>query len=725
MTESTSSATEPSREEATLVEIQYRSPTTPWGIGRFRREDGSTFTATGDFGHTVLYEDFIMYGRRVPDIDGGDFEVSQFTSRPPKSIKAVSAYLSALTGASRGATAKLVDHFGEDTIDILERSPERLDEAGISEREIEKLVSGWKSLRSDRLALSKIEVEGIPLYKLSKLQRFYGNEIDLNQLIKSDPYCLYIHFDDLPFGSAVRLANRLGVTNQTEPAIRAAVVAALRREAWFGHSVIEGRALGEAIMRLLRVPADVVKPQLAQAVGALRRLGVIHVEGNRVQLKSLHDAEQKLFTLIEEWASRDESELEADLVPSEDMGLKLLKPLRLKQAEAKQLLTGISGLLAECFAIVQCQTFEDQLHVSRALAHIFKAYSANALVTTYTLEMLGEASLALTGLLPTVSYAELIGLDSETGIPLQRESNPIEADAIVVLGADALGIEEMNHLIEASPKSARLYLLGCPKDLPSLSVGQPFADLIECGRFKAFHASFWGLKECPKRSAQEDVWASRIKSDMSDFDPTQPISWVNCDPLYLPSFVPEVLKQVATTLELDPLSSIRVVAPNTNHPLVRKVHEAIIGEFASESVATSFQGRLYHPGMPVIVRQPLAASNTPAFAVYKPIHIDASEMVLEGVNKAEATVKADDRLDVFDALIMTPKFIRGRRYEFVVLLAIAEEMDALNQELISGLLNSSARSLIVVGEIERVADGIAERPSRRTRSKLLNWVTDK
>ena len=716
--------TSQSREAATLVEIQYRSPTTPWGIARFRRDDGSTFTATGEFGLTVLYEDFIMYGKRVPDIEGGDFEVTQFTSRPPRSIKAIAAYLTALTGASRGATAILVEHFGDATIDILERSPERLAEAGIPERDLEKLQLGWKTLRSDRLALSKVEVEGIPLHKLSKLQRFYGNETDLNQLIKSDPYCLYVHFDDLPFASAMRLANQLGVTNQTEPAIRAAVVAALRREAWLGHSVIEGRHLGETVMRLLRISADVVRPQLASAVSALRKMDVIHVEDSRVQLKSLHDAEHRLFSLIEEWSRRDEADLEADLVPSEEMGFKLLKPLKLKQGETKQLLTGLCGLLSECFAIVQCQTFEDQLLVSSALAHIFNAYTANAVVTTYTLEMLAEASLSLQGLVPAMSYAELIGVDSETGVPAQRSSNPVVADAIVVVGADALGIEEMSHLIEAVPKSARLYLLGCPKDLPSLSVGQPFADLIEAGHFKAFHASFWGMRACAKREVQEAIWAGQLTPEMSGFDPTQPISWIHCDPKYLPSLVPEVIKQVAGALSLDPLADLRLVSTNTQHELVRMVHDAILAEFSTPGAGVTFQGRLFHPGMPVVVRQPLAATDCPAFAVYRPTEIQGSELTLVGINKSEARVTPEDRLDVFDALIMSPKFIRGRRYEFVVLLAIADEMDAINQELISGLLNSSARSLIVIGEVERLAEGISDRPSRRVRSKLLNWVTE-
>ena len=713
------------RQEGTLVNVIFRSPTNPWGICCFRREDGTTFEATGHFGQTVLYEEFILYGKRVPDVEGGDFEVAKFTSRPPRSIKAISGYLSALTGASRASTVKLVEHYGENTIEVLERSPDLIGDAGIPERDIEKLVSGWKSLRSDRLALSKIEVKGIPIYKLSKLERYYGNDADLNQVIKSDPYALYIFFDDLPFPKAMALANQLGVTNQSKSAIRGAVIAALRREAWLGHSVIEGKQLGQMVVKLLRVHPDVIRPLLAPEVAELRRLNLIHVEERRVQLKQLHDAEQKLFSHIAKWSQLNEEDLELDLVPSEQMGLKMLKSMKIKQSAAKQLLTGISALLSECFAIVQCQTYEDQLYVARALSLIFEAYGADAVITTYTVEMLREAKPHLGCSIPRMTYAELIGLDEETGIPLQRGSNPIEADAIVVLGADALGVEEMNYLIEAAPLSGRLYLLGCPRDLPSLSIGQPFADLLDCRQFKAFHSRFWGVPSTAKHTAQEAIWAGSIAADLEAFDPTQPVSWLECAPAELATVIPALLSELASALEIDPLADIRVVAPATNNETVKAIQDSITAEFAGEQLPISFQGRQYHIGIPVVVRQPLQSSDCPAFSVFWPTEISPTQLTLQSASGVEAKVATEDRIDVFDALVMTPKFVRGRRYELVVLLALPDQIEAVNQELLSSLLNTASRSLIVVGDVQQLMGGFAKRPTSRTRSKLLDWVSDK
>ncbi|KKN96211.1 hypothetical protein LCGC14_0171410 [marine sediment metagenome] len=720
--QSTENCGELLRYEGTLVDIPFKSPVSPWGIGVFKREDESVFCASGDFGQAILYEEYVLYGQRVPDIEGGDLEVSQFTSRPPRSVKALSGYLSSLTGVGRGTTSKLVEHFGEELVEILDRCPERLSEASAPGPDIERLASAWARTRSDRLALSKVDLEGVPLYKLSKLQRYYGNEVDLNKLIKTDPFALYIHFEDFPFSSAQALAQRLGVSNQSESAIRGAVIAALRREAWLGHSLIEGAQLGQTVVKLLRVNPEFVRPLLAPAVAELRKLGLVVVDGRRIQLTKLHHAEQTLFQLIDKWSQKEEQDLALDLVPSLEMGQKLIKPMGMGKSESKALTAGLSALLGECFSIVQCQTFEDQLEVTRALCLICAAYEADTIITTYTQEMLTEIETSLETSFPVMSYAELIGIDSETGIPLARESSPVEADVIIVLGADALGVEEMNHLLEAAPAEGRLYLLGCPKDLPTLSVGQPFADVIDSNRFKAFHATLWGIGESSKRAAQEAIWSARLEPDLEHFDPSQPLAWMQCDDTYVPAVVVELIQKVSEALDIDPLLDIRVVTPSAGRDS-NKVSEAIAAAYGPSSTeARTFQGRKYHPGLPVIVRQPLATSECPPFSVFTPTEVTESVLSLTGADGSKAIVKAEDKIDVFDALVVTPKFIRGRRHEVIILLAASAQAPLINKELLSSALNASKRFVAVVGDLKSLTDDFGSRASSRSRSKLLDWI---
>lgn len=715
------------RVEATLMDIVFRSTTGPWVVGCFKQDDGTIFNATGNFGHCVLYEDFILHGQRVPDVDGADFEVRQFTSMPPKSISALSGYLASLTGAPRSSTVKLVGYFGEHTIDILERTPDRLYEAGIPERDIEKLHRGWTELRSNQLALAKVDIEGIPPHKLNKLQRSLGYSVDLNAAIKEDPYLIYVHFDDMLFSSAQSLARRLGIPNDTLTAVKGAVVATLRREAWLGHSYVEGKLMLEACSKLLKVPKEAVVPLIRDAVASLILTKIIHVEDRRAQLMSLYTAERKIISLAVEWSKFDNEDMD-DIVPSEEMGMKLLKPMKLKLSESRQLSAGLRSLLAVRFGLVQCETLEDQITITKAINHTLNGFGTDTVFATYTCELADELSSKLGDRACVLTYAALIGLDPETGVPIQRAECPISTEVVVLVAADALGVEEMTKIMEAMPKTGRLFMLGCPKNMPSLTVGQPFEEMVKVKDIQCFHASFWLPTETKTRSASSKIWTAGLEPQLGLFVPTEPISWLNIPRDYISQALPELIKGLAGALKVNPLQEVRVVTPSPRAldpigDVQQWLSEGIINSMIPDPETVVFQGKSFVKGLPIVIRQPLAGADHPAFSVYTPTDITSSTMRLESRSGFTKTISLHDRIDVFPASVMTPKFIRGRIYEFVVLIVLKEHHTLITQELIATLLNATKTTLVIAGEIEGVEKGFAKRPRNRARSILQQWVT--
>lgn len=716
-----------SRIQATLIDIVFRYPIGSWVIGSFKSDDGEIFNATGNFGHCVLYEDFVLHGERVPDVDGADFEVRQFTSMPPKSTSALPGYLAALTGAARSSTVKLVGHFGDHTIDILERTPDRLYEAEIPERDIERLHKGWLDLRSNQIALAKVDVEGIPPHKLSKLQRTFGYQVDLNTLIKEDPYLIYVYFDDMLFTSAQSLAKRLGVANDTLSAVKGAVVATLRREAWLGHSYVEGKQMLEDCSKLLRVTKETISVLIRDAVAALIKMKIVTVEERRAQLTSLYTAERKIIRLAIEWSKFDNENMD-DIVPSEEMGIKILKPMKMKIGAARQLAAGLRLLLATRFSLVQCETFADQMSIATAIYHTLNAFGTDTVFATYTSEMAEELSNVLGERACVLTYAALVGLDPETGVPVQRAESPISADAVVLIAADALGIEEMTHIMEAMPKTGRLFMLGSPKNMASLTVGQPFEEMVKVKNIQCFHSSFWLPEASDARSAFSKIWTEGLTPELTQFTPTEPISWLNIPREFIPQALPELVKGIAGALKVDPLQKVRVVSPAARalEP-IGDVHawltEGLIKSLIPDPEVVEFQGRPFVKGIPIIIRQPLAGSSHPAFSVYTPTEITPSTMRLESRCGMTKLISMHDRIDVFPAAVMTPKFIRGRIYEFVVLIVLKEHHKLITQELIGSLLNTTKTTLVIAGEIEGIEVGFAKRPRNPARSILQQWMT--
>lgn len=714
------------REQAILSSIQYRDPTGPWGIGTFRREDGTTFTATGSFGQPILYEEFILYGKWSPDIPGGDFDTASFSSMPPKALETLPRYLTSLTQnrVQIAATNKAVLHFGENLIDILERAPGRLVEAGVSEADAAFLGTTWANERSHQLALAQIDLEGIPPAKLATLQRRLGYMTDLNAVLREDPYLLYVHFDDMLFTTAQSLAKRFRVTNETVSAVKGAIVAVLRREAWLGHSYIEGVPLIDAVAKLLNLDRQVLFPLIKDGVTELSKAKVARADDRKLQLFNLYEIEKSLVEKAISWTKLNADELE-DLVPTEEMALKLLRPLKLGAPATRTLAAGLCSLMAERLALVQCETLHDQLTIVEGIQLFLKAYGTDALITAASREMVTELNHALGDDAPVLSYAELIGIDPISGVPQQHRANPIPADVVVVVGTDSMGVEEIHYLLEAMPAEGRIFMLGAPRDLPSQTVGQPFDEMAKVHEIRAFMASFWLPARTEHRLAAKDIWSGSIKPD-NEFDPSKPISWLNTPREDIADVVNVLLGELASSCKISALHDIKpvVVRQHADVPgtdAIAWLTQSIAKEFAEPGEPIEFQTKQLFKGMPVLVRQPLSLEH-PAFSIFDATELSPERMVATPRSGNSTVLNLKRNLNVFHGAVLTPKFIRGRVYEFVILIVLKEHLGLFNAELLSTLLNSAKRSLILVGELDGIAESFPGDEPTRVRSLLSKWM---
>lgn len=714
-----------SKERGSLVDMIYRDSTSDWSICRFKREDGTTFTATGEFGTPIMYEDFILHGEFIPPIPGADFEVYSFSSMPPASLEALPGYLTALSKLSRSTTNKIVKFFGENSISILDRSPERLVEAGISEADAHKLGFVWSEQKAGQLAKAQVDIEGIPEQKLSELQRILGFEVDLNEALRKDPFLLYIHFDEILFATGLKLAQRFGVGPDSPSAVKGAVVGVLRRETWAGHSFVDGHGIVRGVMDLLKLSKDQVQRTIPNAVKELAVAGVIHVSDSKAQLKAIHQAEKGLVVALEEWCTFNMEEC-ADLVPTPAMALKLLEPL-VKGAAAKTMVAGLKSLLEQRIALVQCETIEDQFAIARGIHLWLQAFGADLSFATYTQELADELAYQLKDRAGVVTYGSLVGLDPTSGVPGFHERNPMSVDVLVILGADSFGTEEMFRTIQAMPKTGRIYFLGLPRDLPSPTIGQPFETIFSHNRFPTLQASFWTPARSDRRMIANKLWAGGIGNTAAPFDPTAPLSWLDVSADLIPEMLPQVIKAFADTLGCDPLANIRTVIP---HQKIQAV-QGDLGQWLAKPIAKFFTGRdepvqftgkeLY-PGLPVVVKQVIAHEDHPAFSAFKTTTITPERLAMVDSRGVHYELGVGKRIDVFQGAVVPPKFIRGRIYEAVILVVYKEHHPLINAELLASLINTTRTSLVVLGELVGLEEGFADRKHVRCRSRLSDWI---
>ena len=90
---------------------------------------------------------FVASGDWVNGKYGKEFRISSYKEEELKTTSAIAEYLSSglFKGIGPALAKKIVDHFGEETIEIIENNPESLSEVkGLSKNKKETQTTVWK-----------------------------------------------------------------------------------------------------------------------------------------------------------------------------------------------------------------------------------------------------------------------------------------------------------------------------------------------------------------------------------------------------------------------------------------------------------------------------------------------------------------------------------------------------------------------------------------------------
>ena len=171
---------------------------------------GESVTLAGDYTNHPVY--------------GKQFSVSSFEKAAPDNVNAIYKYLSSgLIKGIRSVTAKkIVDLFGENSLDIIENQPERLAQIkGISiKRALEINVSYIKQFGMRNLAIF-LQDNGISPNFAGKIYKKYGSSAV--EKIKRNPYVLAKDIHGIGFKKADALAMKTGVNRDDTHRIQAGI----------------------------------------------------------------------------------------------------------------------------------------------------------------------------------------------------------------------------------------------------------------------------------------------------------------------------------------------------------------------------------------------------------------------------------------------------------------------------------------------------------------------
>ena len=223
--------------------------------------DNDLITVVGEMGDVEEGEDLVVTGEFTSHQKFGEqFKVHIFERSLPTTSAAIQRYLAsgAISGVGPVLAKKLVNKFGDDTLDIIENTPDRLTEIdGITVKKAEKISQEFKTTfaaRSLMSYLNKFEIE--TSYGIKAWKR-WGNTAE--QIIKSNPYVLCIQGVDLSFSRADAVAAKSDIPADSECRIKAGITYILRQNADQGHTCLPLDSLVKTAVSYLDVDEKLIK----------------------------------------------------------------------------------------------------------------------------------------------------------------------------------------------------------------------------------------------------------------------------------------------------------------------------------------------------------------------------------------------------------------------------------------------------------------------------------
>lgn len=465
--------------QGTVASVVFQNYDNGYSVLRLACEDGQTVTVVGTIPLPHPGERLMVTGRWTSHPSyGKQFEAEFLERLMPQTSQEITSFLSGriIKGIGPRMAARIVAHFGDKTLQIMEQDPLRLAQvSGISPEKAKAIGDAFRLQVGMRQLMEFFALHHLPAELAVKVYKLYAeNSIDI---LCEDPYLLMGEGLDAPFGAVDRFAVELGVSGDDPRRMEAGILFELRYNLQAGHSFLPEDKLVDATAQLLAVGEKSVQAQLDSLTEA-ERLIKAQLAGIRiVYLPELYTAEVYSTRKLLDFGNTEYPEpyrLERLLKEvSKSSGLQYSQ----QQTDAVRI-AATSGLL-----LVTGGPGTGKTTIVNGILALYRQMGLKCLLAAPT----GRAAKRMTEVTgcdaSTIHRLLEAGIDPQTGMLFfaRDEDSPLKADAVIVDEMSMVDISLLYHLLQAVPQRCRLILVGDPDQLPPVGPGFPFSDMLRSG----------------------------------------------------------------------------------------------------------------------------------------------------------------------------------------------------------------------------------------------------
>lgn len=437
---------------------------------------GSTVTVVGTIPLPVIGERLMVTGRWSTHTSfGRQFEAEFLERMLPQSAAEIRSFLSsrAIRGIGPVMAARIVDQFGEQTLTVLEREPEKLAQIpGISLDKARGFGKEFRQQTGMRQLVEFFALHHLPTELAVRAYKLYGEQTV--ELLYDDPYLLMDNGLDAPFAAVDRFAIELGTAGDDPRRVEAGLLFELSYNTTAGHVFLPEDKLILATAQLLSVEAEAVGrglESLTQAERVVRQ----QLAGIRIAyLPQLYEAE--LYSAYRLLLAANRSFPEPEGLDRMMQAVEQESSVEYSRQQAQAIrAAATSGIL-----LITGGPGTGKTTIIKGILSLLGRMQLRCVLAAPT----GRAAKRLTEVTgedtSTIHRLLEAGIDPATGMMVfgRDEDLPLRADAVIIDEMSMVDIQLLNSLLRAVPQGKRIILVGDPDQLPPVGPGFPFGDML-------------------------------------------------------------------------------------------------------------------------------------------------------------------------------------------------------------------------------------------------------
>lgn len=433
-------------------------------------------TVVGQLGNVDEGEELRLTGQYINHPKFGPQFQAQLCERSlPKTAAAIQRYLASgvIKGIGPVIAKRIVAEFGEDSLEIIEKTPERLVEVeGITARKYKKISQEYNKtfgVRALMMFLSKFNIS--PSYGVKAWKTIGENAVEM---ITSNPYILCKADIDLPFEKAEDMAKELKISNDDENRVSAGIGFVLKGNLSQGHTCLPLDRLKSTTCKALKIDEDLFDEVLQNEIEN-ENLVIYNKKGRDfIYLREYYLAESyiaKRFSVMRRCVY--DNGINFDDVIKVDEYQNNIKYGKLQKK-------AINVALSKGLMILTGGPGTGKTTTLNAIISLFEQQGDKVLICAPT----GKAAKRISDLTgyEAKTIHRLLDIQPSDGDKfdfVHDQNNPLDCDVVIVDEMSMVDVLLFQSLLSALPLNCKLIMVGDADQLPSVGAGNLLKDLIE------------------------------------------------------------------------------------------------------------------------------------------------------------------------------------------------------------------------------------------------------